>query len=648
MAASLLLYLPAKESHRELLKQNESNLIKRERTVLESHVRRLTSDLMVLVRQRDLARLLATGDPVYRERVEQAFLSFSEFRRVFDQIRYIDQQGREVIRISLGPDGPFVEPEARLQDKSGRYYFTHTTGLAPGEVYLSPLDLNVERGMVEVPFKAVIRAATPVVDAEGARHGVLVLNFLAQGMLDRMAETAAEYTGQVMLVGDSGHFIKGLTGNDAWGSQLPSRRGSTLSNRFPKASKRIFGERQGQFLLPEGLFSFTTVEPGAAIRDPGRIAPVTHPPQYAAVKGAETWKLVSFVPIQAWNRHGETLLLTHYIVDGVAITLAAIACWLLAVARRNRQWAAQVAHANAALGGDGDDDHESPLITTDRNGRVLSWNLGAEMVFGTGREDAVGSPFPSHLSGAGKARYAETLARIIAAGGGTVSRTVELTGRRPDGGVFPLECTVSTWEEAGETFLAIVPRDTTETKQAEANLRRLTATDRLTGLHNRHHFETRLRATFKYSRHHKTPMAILLIDVDHLATINETQGDRAGDTSLKRVAQIVLGEVRDSDIPCRYSGGEIAVILPGTTLRSAAPLAERIRQKVEALSVTQGNTTLSQTVSIGIADLEPDGDSSAQDLVLSADQALYRAKKRGRNQVINGTAQRGGERKTAG
>jgi len=166
--------------------------------------------------------------------------------------------------------------------------------------------------------------------------------------------------------------------------------------------------------------------------------------------------------------------------------------------------------------------------------------------------------------------------------------------------------------------------------EAERRLRRMAATDALTGLPNR----TRLEQI--YTGHmsvERLPLALLMIDLDHFKRINDNHGHGAGDTVLRAVAAIMRDRIRDSDFVCRLGGEEFCVLLPAADLFAARELAERIRDAIETLECREREAVLRLTVSIGIAIAE-DAAVSLDTLLHAADQNLYRAKLGGRNQVI--------------
>ncbi|HET9199453.1 MAG TPA: GGDEF domain-containing protein [Dehalococcoidia bacterium] len=166
--------------------------------------------------------------------------------------------------------------------------------------------------------------------------------------------------------------------------------------------------------------------------------------------------------------------------------------------------------------------------------------------------------------------------------------------------------------------------------RSEARLQELAVTDPLTGVYNRRQFYENLSTEYRRSRRYHRPLALLLIDVDHFKAVNDRHGHTVGDEVLKTLAQAMKRELRSIDVLARFGGEEFIVLLPETTTEAAVTVAEKLRRR--AASTVFGVSGAGLTVSVGVAGLE-DAMSSEDDLVQAADQALYRAKERGRNRL---------------
>lgn len=158
--------------------------------------------------------------------------------------------------------------------------------------------------------------------------------------------------------------------------------------------------------------------------------------------------------------------------------------------------------------------------------------------------------------------------------------------------------------------------------------------DPLTGLHNRRFLDDALERELAACAQTGAPLALVLIDIDRFKRINDTYGHPAGDEMIRRLADLLRDRVRDGGlIACRYGGEEFLLMLPGTTVDEAMAMAEELRTTFASLEVVSGGQAMRTTLSIGVAGCPEHGDA-AQRLVLRADQALYEAKLRGRNQVV--------------
>ncbi|MBO6542498.1 MAG: PleD family two-component system response regulator [Alphaproteobacteria bacterium] len=173
--------------------------------------------------------------------------------------------------------------------------------------------------------------------------------------------------------------------------------------------------------------------------------------------------------------------------------------------------------------------------------------------------------------------------------------------------------------------------------QLKTNFKRsmeMAVTDPLTGLYNRRYMTTHLASLMEEGAHSGRPLALMILDIDHFKAVNDTHGHAAGDEVLKEFARRVTNNVRGIDLACRLGGEEFVVVMPDTDAETALTIAERLRNRIaERAFPVDEETRLSVTVSIGLAGaIWPDDTNDA--LMERADQALYKAKRDGRNRVI--------------
>jgi len=159
-------------------------------------------------------------------------------------------------------------------------------------------------------------------------------------------------------------------------------------------------------------------------------------------------------------------------------------------------------------------------------------------------------------------------------------------------------------------------------------LHRISTQDGLTGVSNRRHFDETLALEWRRAARNRAPLALLMVDIDHFKRYNDQEGHQAGDDALRRVAHTMRDALnRAADLVARYGGEEFGILLPETDLEQARRVAEVLRRRVEMLGVV--------TITIGVASEVPPRDGSeVEELVRTADEALYEAKRRGRNRVV--------------
>ncbi len=160
-------------------------------------------------------------------------------------------------------------------------------------------------------------------------------------------------------------------------------------------------------------------------------------------------------------------------------------------------------------------------------------------------------------------------------------------------------------------------------------------TDQLTGLHNRRYMSRHLDSLVETARKSGKPLAFVIMDIDFFKAINDTYGHDIGDEVLKEFASRIAANVRGIDLACRYGGEEFVVVMPDTEVSFAYAIAERLRKSIETtpVEISRKPGSINITISIGIAASEGEGDN-ADRLLHRADQALYRAKRSGRNRVV--------------
>jgi two-component system cell cycle response regulator len=274
-------------------------------------------------------------------------------------------------------------------------------------------------------------------------------------------------------------------------------------------------------------------------------------------------------------------------------------------------------------------------FTVDMEGSIREWNLAAQQLYGYSKEEVLFQPFYAKaFRGANASHIHDILQRVMQ---GSIVTGIESEDYDSEGNlhyvirsVFPIRN--PNREVVGAIVSAV---DVTyrveyenQLKALNQKLQSLAVTDGLTGLHNHRAFQDYLEEQFQVAMRNRQPLAVILMDVDHFKQYNDTYGHQAGDEVLRQVAQILSAHVREGDFVARYGGEEFVIVLPRTDLESAVAVAERLREAVQSAEWRLRPVT----GSFGVACIRPDMETR-QELIEAADQALYQAKKNGRNRV---------------
>jgi diguanylate cyclase (GGDEF)-like protein len=157
--------------------------------------------------------------------------------------------------------------------------------------------------------------------------------------------------------------------------------------------------------------------------------------------------------------------------------------------------------------------------------------------------------------------------------------------------------------------------------------------DEMTGIYNRRKMDELLLREIAFARRYGDPLGLMILDIDHFKSVNDTYGHRTGDHYLKGLSEVLQVEVRHVDYLGRWGGEEFIILLPKTSLDQAQDVAERLRKAVEALQVESGRGLISRTISVGVTSAEL-AKFDMDEMMRQADDAMYQAKQAGGNKVV--------------
>ncbi|MEZ6060741.1 MAG: histidine kinase [Planctomycetaceae bacterium] len=258
LGTAWLLYRQDLGLQRIITERERDAVLAIEREFLSREFQSVRSDLLYLAQQEVLQRFVA-GDETARATVEREHLHFALRKGIYDQIRCLDPNGREITRVNFEGDAARIVPVAELQSKSDRYYYREALSLKDGEIFVSPFDLNVEHGRIEDPVKPVIRFVTPVFDASGRQRGLLVLNYLGERLLEHLREISAGFEGEVVLLNSDGEYLQARRREHEWGWLLGHDH--SFRTDFPDEWQRVRQPIPGHWQSGDALLAAARIRP---------------------------------------------------------------------------------------------------------------------------------------------------------------------------------------------------------------------------------------------------------------------------------------------------------------------------------------------------------------------------------------------------
>jgi diguanylate cyclase (GGDEF)-like protein/PAS domain S-box-containing protein len=276
------------------------------------------------------------------------------------------------------------------------------------------------------------------------------------------------------------------------------------------------------------------------------------------------------------------------------------------------------------------DSASDPVLLTDATAHIVFANQAFANVTGYSVNELLGQTPAMLRSGEHGEDFYDVLRQELQSGRDFKAIFIN---RRRDGTLFHFEQNISPLrDESGRvTHYVSVGRDVTSRVKKERDLLQAATLDRLTGLFNRHQGERSLSERYAAAVASGAPLALIMCDIAHFKSINDSFGHPAGDRVIRQVTQVLRGAVRASDPVVRWGGEEFLVVLSDCTMARAKEVAELMRVRVESAEDAQvGRVTLS----LGVAALQPQ--EPLEDFIHRCDQALYQSKRTGRNRVTSG------------
>lgn len=321
------------------LEDREKINIVQQQKIIRNDIRSIATDLMILANHQHLHFVHKNQDDTDTERktVSKEFLHFARQKKIYDQVRLLDSKGMELIRVNDNDGKPAIVPRDGLQPKGKRYYFQDTINLQKGEIFVSPFDLNIEKGVVEEPRKPMIRIGTPIFHDNLTKSGIVILNYKGKDLLNKIDELKEYATGHIMLLNRDGYWLRGRSPDEEWGFMFKDKKKISFANTFSEAWGKINQKDSGQFTGTKGMYTFTTIYP----LEEGLKSSTGSPEAFARSASSLSpqkyyWKLVSHIPKDILAKQVHPTKVHYLLLNCLFAMILAFGCWLAANAKQQR------------------------------------------------------------------------------------------------------------------------------------------------------------------------------------------------------------------------------------------------------------------------------------------------------------------------
>ena len=446
------------EHHRDLVLQRQATRVFQTARLIDLDMNVYFSDARFLSR---LAQRAFEDKHVSMKLLELGwvFSDFSLSRPYYFQLRFLDKEGMEQLRVDRLLAGPAVIPREALQPKGHRYYFQKGIQGGRDDVYVSDLDLNVEHGKVETPHRPTLRFACPAINRDGIKLGVVVLNFDGNELIGRVRGQAETQEATAMFCDSDGYWFLAPDGGNAWGRDLGLRE-STMAHHFPEAWQEIAKNDSGQVLTPAGLFTYATL----AVPANSTIPAVGIPDG----TGERRWKIVTWVkPDQLTLPWANVFIL----MTALALIGLAAVSWHLIGSRVSRSMAeTQLRESEERLLAISQSAQDA-IVMVDEDDRITYWNPAARTMFGYKKEDVLGREAHTFLT-------PDSLARMAAPSERRADKVLEIEVPHRDGHPIPVELSTSRFRLKDQWYAVGSMRNVSRRRKSETALKRSEKTAR--------------------------------------------------------------------------------------------------------------------------------------------------------------------------
>jgi len=529
--------------------------------------------------------------------VENFFLSYAYAHKEIFQIRYIDKNGHEKVRID-NYNAPVIVKKDKLQNKKDRYYFTDTMNKKKSEVYFSNMDLNVEKGKIETPIVPTLRMGIPIV-IEGEKKGILIININMHSFLNKLQDSSLH---NVNLIYDDGNIIVSKDVRYNWSRDYKHKINIlNIYSFLPADFNKLNNFKTNDYFISK-----------LPINSKNKIYMLLIPKQFK--KYTELYDKMKHLLYMLIGTSLLFLPLGYY-----------VARYIEKIYKKKLQF--EIVNANNILVNSVINSTDDLIFYKDVNFDYIGCNNAFEDFVGKRKQDIIGKNdfelFDEEYATLFRKMDIEMLK----------SHHIRLNDEWV---VYPNNKKVLLhtkkipfdYDETHNHGILGISRDITEIHNAKEKIKEQSYLDELTKAFNRKAYNEKIHQEFDLFKRYDTPFCIAMYDIDNFKSINDTYGHDIGDKVLIEMTQVVQSHIRSTDKLFRVGGEEFIILFSSSVLSSTLIALEHIRKSIESMEMVENKKI---TISTGLTQVIRDDEVDT--IYKRVDKLLYISKNSGKNKV---------------
>lgn len=462
------------------------------------------------------------GDVNNQNELKRIFSNMMTSKKIYDSIRFVGLDGNEKVRVNASGNSTIAVADEALENKGAEVYFLEGIKLNPGEIYISPMDLSMQGKQVETPIKPLMRLVLPVFNDQNERQGILVLNYLAQNMLDQIEnDSKSNIDMKILLLNEEGYYLLSENSNKAFSFVYEPQQDISFRQENPEIWQAILNKRSGYFDDGKDLYFYAPVYPLEGYRN-------LH------------WVLIGAAPLDTLgvfsNEDNRTMILIAGLLTLILVIISLIFSWLLLLKKEasSREKITDSIFKNSKEG----------IIVMDAGTRIVYINKAFSTITGYQEDEVIGRK-PIDLKTDEQLRdiYSD-IWKIVNQEGNWQG---EIVDQRKDGTTYPKYISISkifdSKSDALSNYLEVF-EDLTNTKITEEAINKIKHYDEITGLPTLLLFEIKTREFIKqYDQ-----LAIIVLQITNFNTLYDNLGKKSGKILLKEVSQRIKTFLSEADL----------------------------------------------------------------------------------------------------